>query len=94
MLKIVFFITAHYKILDFAALWAIVNNAGITLPWCPFEWLNRQDFLNVFNVNILGSIDVTLAFLPLLRRGKEGKSLHNVCLSDANSSFTCSRIKI
>jgi len=47
-------------------LWAVVNNAGVALPseieWCPVDVLQRM-----LNVNTLGAVRVTQAFLPLLR---------------------------
>ncbi|XP_063808543.1 retinol dehydrogenase 7-like [Pseudophryne corroboree] len=51
-------------------LWAIVNNAGIAFPISPNEWLTKEDFLKILNVNLLGLIDVTLKMLPLIRRAR------------------------
>ncbi|XP_031205639.1 retinol dehydrogenase 7 isoform X2 [Mastomys coucha] len=50
-------------------LWGLVNNAGI----CVFavnEWLKKQDFASVLDVNLLGMIDVTLNMLPLVRKAR------------------------
>ncbi|KAM4796033.1 17-beta-hydroxysteroid dehydrogenase type 6-like [Rhinophrynus dorsalis] len=49
-------------------LWGLVNNAGIATPAAPNEWLSKDDFARVLNVNLLGTIDVTLHLLPLIRR--------------------------
>ena len=57
------------------ALWAIVNNAGILGSLVPFEWTNRQHCRQIIEVNLLGAYDVTLAFLPLLKIGGQGKSI-------------------
>ncbi|XP_030052526.1 retinol dehydrogenase 16 [Microcaecilia unicolor] len=51
-------------------LWGLVNNAGIGLPSGPNEWLMKDDFLKIMNVNLLGLIDVTLSLLPLVRKAK------------------------
>lgn len=51
-------------------LWGLVNNAGIGMPGAPNEWLTKEDFERVINVNLLGPIDVTLRLLPLIRKSK------------------------
>ncbi|KAG9470308.1 retinol dehydrogenase 7-like [Eleutherodactylus coqui] len=51
-------------------LWGLVNNAGIPGLFAPFGWLKKEDLLKVMDVNLLGMIDVTLTFLPLLRKAQ------------------------
>ncbi|XP_053311671.1 retinol dehydrogenase 7-like isoform X2 [Spea bombifrons] len=51
-------------------LWGLVNNAGIGVPSGPSEWLTKDDFLKVLEVNLLGLIDVTIKMLPLIRKSK------------------------
>ncbi|XP_060616926.2 17-beta-hydroxysteroid dehydrogenase type 6-like [Anolis sagrei] len=51
-------------------LWGLVNNAGIGNPSGPNEWLTKDDFARLINVNLLGTIDVTLQMLPLLRKAR------------------------
>lgn len=51
-------------------LWGLVNNAGILIPVAPNEWLTKEDFLRVLNVNLVGMIDVTLSLLPLVRKAQ------------------------
>ncbi|NXT27393.1 H17B6 dehydrogenase, partial [Syrrhaptes paradoxus] len=51
-------------------LWGLVNNAGIASPMGPNEWLTKEDFAKVLNVNLLGLIEVTLSLLPLVRRAR------------------------
>ncbi|XP_062975817.1 retinol dehydrogenase 7-like [Elgaria multicarinata webbii] len=51
-------------------LWGLVNNAGIAAPACPNQWLTKDDFAKVINVNLLGLIDVTLHLLPLVRQAR------------------------
>lgn len=45
-----------------------MNNAGILLPAAPNEWLTKDDFSKILNVNLIGLIEVTLSLLPLIRR--------------------------
>ncbi|XP_046505079.1 retinol dehydrogenase 7-like [Equus quagga] len=49
-------------------LWGLVNNAGIGVPAAPNEWLTKDDFLKILNVNLIGLIEVTLSLLPLIRK--------------------------
>ncbi|KAG9470312.1 hypothetical protein GDO78_018206 [Eleutherodactylus coqui] len=51
-------------------LWGLVNNAGISTPCAPNEWLTKEDFSKILNVNLLGIIDVTLKTLPLIRKAR------------------------
>ena len=54
----------------FPGLWGLVNNAGISIPSGPNEWLNKEDFAKILNVNLLGVIEVTLSMLPLVRKAR------------------------
>uniref|UniRef100_A0A8B9SF32 RDH16 dehydrogenase n=1 Tax=Apteryx owenii TaxID=8824 RepID=A0A8B9SF32_APTOW len=51
-------------------LWGLVNNAGIAVPAAPNEWLRKEDFVRVLNVNLVGLVEVTLSLLPLVRRAR------------------------
>ncbi|XP_073519492.1 retinol dehydrogenase 7-like isoform X2 [Phyllobates terribilis] len=51
-------------------LWGIVNNAGISIPSCANEWMTKKDFFKIINVNLLGVVDVTIHFLPLIRKAR------------------------
>ncbi|XP_075381592.1 retinol dehydrogenase 16-like [Mycteria americana] len=51
-------------------LWGLVNNAGTTIPTAPNEWLTKDDFVKVLDVNLLGLIEVTLSVLPLVKRAQ------------------------
>uniref|UniRef100_UPI00398F33BB retinol dehydrogenase 7-like n=1 Tax=Pristiophorus japonicus TaxID=55135 RepID=UPI00398F33BB len=51
-------------------LWGLVNNAGRATPIGPTEWLTVDDFKRVLDVNLLGLINVTLHFLPLVKKAK------------------------
>ncbi|GFS50325.1 hypothetical protein TNIN_248751 [Trichonephila inaurata madagascariensis] len=50
-------------------LWAIINNAGIS-KGSEVEITSMQKIEEVIDVNLLGTIRVTKAFLPLLRKSK------------------------
>ncbi|XP_043362462.1 retinol dehydrogenase 16 isoform X2 [Dermochelys coriacea] len=51
-------------------LWGLVNNAGIAIPVAPNEWLTKDDFIKVLDVNLIGLIEVTLSVLPLVKRAR------------------------
>ncbi|XP_069509570.1 retinol dehydrogenase 16-like [Ambystoma mexicanum] len=51
-------------------LWGLVNNAGISIPTAPNEWLTKSDFQRMLDVNLLGVIDVTLKMTPLVRKAR------------------------
>nr|XP_008173503.3 17-beta-hydroxysteroid dehydrogenase type 6-like [Chrysemys picta bellii] len=51
-------------------LWGLVNNAGLVFPVAPNEWLTKDDFVKVLDVNLVGLIEVTLSFLPLVKRAR------------------------
>ncbi|KAJ1160109.1 hypothetical protein NDU88_000611 [Pleurodeles waltl] len=51
-------------------LWGLVNNAGISIPTAPNEWLNKADFQRMLDVNLLGLIDVTLNLTSLVRKAR------------------------
>ncbi|XP_032994297.1 retinol dehydrogenase 16-like isoform X1 [Lacerta agilis] len=51
-------------------LWGLVNNAGIGVSSAPSEWLTKDGFAKVIDVNLLGMIDMTLHMLPLVRRAR------------------------
>ncbi|KAI1898278.1 hypothetical protein AGOR_G00070680 [Albula goreensis] len=51
-------------------LWAVVNNAGISLPTAPCDWLTLEDYKSLLNVNLNGVIGVTLSVLPLIKKAR------------------------
>ncbi|XP_004466208.1 short-chain dehydrogenase/reductase family 9C member 7 [Dasypus novemcinctus] len=51
-------------------LWALVNNAGVGVPSGPNEWLTKEDFVKVINVNLVGLIEVTLHMLPMIKKAR------------------------
>ena len=50
-------------------LFGLVNNAGIVKPG-PLEFQPMADFRRQLEVNLIGQVAITQAFLPLIRRGK------------------------
>ncbi len=48
----------------------ILNNAGVLVKHCPADWQTMQDYRKTINVNLLGTIDVTSTFLPLIKKEK------------------------
>lgn len=57
------------ELLAAAPLAGLVNNAGVSCAG-PVELLRLDDFRRVFEVNVLGVVAVTQAFLPLLKQAK------------------------
>ncbi|XP_019744102.1 retinol dehydrogenase 3-like [Hippocampus comes] len=51
-------------------LWAVVNNAGISVPVAPSDWLTVEDYKRMLDVNLVGMIDVTLSVLPLIKKAR------------------------
>lgn len=56
-------------ILGDKGLSGLVNNAGIAVAG-PLEFLPIEDWRSQFEVNVIGQVAVTQAFLPLLRKAK------------------------
>jgi retinol dehydrogenase-16 len=55
---------------DGGDLWGIVNNAAILGAWGPPDWVHIEDYRKVADVNLYGTIDVTMTFLPLIKRSR------------------------
>ncbi|XP_071497057.1 retinol dehydrogenase 7-like [Diadema antillarum] len=51
-------------------LWGLVNNAGIAHTPGLIGWCSKEDYERTLGVNLTGVIDVTIAFLPLLRKAR------------------------
>ncbi|CAN9498439.1 unnamed protein product [Ophioblennius macclurei] len=50
-------------------LWAVVNNAGIS-DWAEIGWSSTRDFQHMLDINLMGCIRTSIAFLPLVRAAK------------------------
>jgi len=51
-------------------LWGVINNAGVIGKIGPLEWLNLDYYRDVFDVNLYGVINVTMTFLPLVKKAR------------------------
>ncbi|XP_067109316.1 dehydrogenase/reductase SDR family member 9 [Osmerus mordax] len=51
-------------------LWAVVNNAGVSVPTAPCDWLTVEDYRGMLEVNLNGVIAVTLSVLPLIKKAR------------------------
>ncbi|KAK7893432.1 hypothetical protein WMY93_022584 [Mugilogobius chulae] len=51
-------------------LWAVVNNAGVSVPSAPCDWLTIDDYTGMLNVNLNGVIAVTLSVLQLIKKAR------------------------
>ena len=51
-------------------LWGVVNNAGTLNLIAPADWLTADDYRRQCDVNLFGLIDVTMTFLPLVKKGR------------------------
>ena len=50
-------------------LHGLVNNAGVAVS-APMECIPMDEFKKILNVNVTGQLEVTQAFLPLLRKAR------------------------
>ena len=48
----------------------LVNNAGTGGGGGPIEYMNIKDLRSTLDVNLIGQVEVTQAFIPLIRKGK------------------------
>lgn len=66
-------------------LWAIVNNAGIGNSGA-FDWIPIQTLRRVMEVNYFGVVNITKAFLPLLKKTKNSRIINLSSVAGFNSS--------
>ena len=62
---------AEQVVSDFGSIDVIINNAGIGIMG-PIELGKREQILKILQVNVLGYILVTQAFLPYMRAARKG----------------------
>ncbi|XP_059139705.1 17-beta-hydroxysteroid dehydrogenase type 6-like isoform X1 [Physella acuta] len=77
-----------------SGLWGLVNNAGIAGLACFSEICIPEDYHQVFAVNLFGAIEMSRAFLPLLRKaGGRLVATASVCgrLAAAAAPYTVSK---
>ena len=63
-------LTSLFLSVNNSDLWAVVNNAGICLAVGPSDWLTVDDYRATADVNLYGMIDVTMTFLPLIKKSR------------------------
>ncbi|XP_076880832.1 retinol dehydrogenase 7-like [Brachyhypopomus gauderio] len=51
-------------------LWAVVNNAGVSVPSGCCDWMTLKDYKGMLEVNLDGVIGVTLSVLPLIKQAR------------------------
>ena len=56
----------------FGRIDVLVNNAGLALGLNPIEQARDEDWIEMWEVNVLGLIRMTRSCLPLLRKAKHG----------------------
>ena len=52
-----------------SGLWGLVNNAGVCV-YGEFDWLTKDQCDRQISVNLVGIINTTRSFMPLIRRAK------------------------
>ncbi len=53
-----------------AGLWGLINNAGVTGHPGHYSWWTRDEIRSIIEVNLLGVVEVTNIFIPLIKKAK------------------------
>ena len=51
-------------------LWGLVNNAGVLQPFAYIEWYRPEDYMPIFQVNLIGLTQVTISMLFLVKKAR------------------------
>ena len=60
----------NFSILFFVGLWGLVNNAGVNTAVGPLQLQLNKHMKRTFDVNFFGLVNVTKAFLRLIKKSK------------------------
>lgn len=60
----------------FGTIHVLVNNAGGAGAFAAFEELSDEDWINVFNLNVLSTVRLTRAILPYMQKQKWGRIIN------------------
>ncbi|XP_022084451.1 retinol dehydrogenase 3-like [Acanthaster planci] len=71
------------KIVAGKGLWGLINNAGVPGNPVPYHWLKKREMQHILDVNLMGTVEVTNIFFPLLRQA-QGRIIN---LSSATAVF-------
>lgn len=61
-------------------LWGLINNVGISGEIGPFEWFDKSVIARLFEVNVLGTVGVVQAFLPLIKKCGSGRIVNTTSI--------------
>ena len=67
---------AQQTVERFGTVHVLVNNAGGAGGLASFEELSDEDWINVFNLNVLSTVRVTRALLPFMKQQKWGRIIN------------------
>jgi len=67
---------AQQAIARFGTIHVLVNNAGGAGAFASFEELSDEDWINVFNLNVLSTVRLTRAILPYMQKQKWGRIIN------------------
>src|SRR5258708_20833536 len=67
---------AQQTVERFGTVHVLVNNAGGAGGLASFEELSDEDWINVFNLNVLSTVRMTRALLPFMKQQKWGRIIN------------------
>ena len=79
-----------------SSLWCVVNNAA-ALVFADAEWQTKRLVSRQFDVNVIGALEVSKAFLPMLRK-TEGRIVNMMsfctdCPLPTLSVYTATKVR-
>jgi len=74
---------------DGTSLWCLINNAGVAAMSAPSSWLPISQYERTLEVNLLGQVQMTDAFLPMLAESR-GRILFMVSILGCNGIHSTS----